>query len=84
VPLPLRPTTLQMTVLHIPWIDRFPFPRMRDNVIQLCCDGFDEDEFFADIFTGESFTVAPGALSWDPAGWKMAEGFRSKWGHLFT
>ncbi|OQU99577.1 hypothetical protein CLAIMM_05187 [Cladophialophora immunda] len=31
VPLSLHPTELQMKVLHVPWIDRFPFPTMRDT-----------------------------------------------------
>jgi hypothetical protein len=83
VPPPLRPTRLQMTILHIPWIDRFPFPKMRDNVIRLSCEGFDEDELFSDIFIRESFTITPGSLSWDPAGWNMAKSFQCKWGHLF-
>lgn len=83
VPPSLRPTKLQMTVLHIPWIDRFPFPKMRDNVIRLSCEGFDEDELFSDIFINESFTIAPGSPSWDAAGWTMAKSFQIKWGHLF-
>jgi hypothetical protein len=83
VPPSLRPTKLQMTVLHIPWIDRFPFPKMRDNVIRLSCDGFDEDELFSDIFIRDSFIITPGSLSWDAAGWTMVKSFQIKWGHLF-
>ena len=72
-----------MTILHIPWIDRFPFPAMRNNAITLSCDGFDEEDFFRDIFTQESFDIKPGFHSWDPAAWVMVETFRRKWGYLF-
>ncbi|KAL2834687.1 hypothetical protein BJY01DRAFT_239078 [Aspergillus pseudoustus] len=43
----LRPTTIQRTVVHHPWLDLLPIPEMRDNLIsagescdeiQLCLD----------------------------------------------
>ncbi|KAJ9612415.1 hypothetical protein H2200_004012 [Cladophialophora chaetospira] len=84
IPLPLHPTQLQMTVLHIPWIDRFPFPKMRDNAITHSCNGFDDEEFFCDIFTRESFEIKPESYSWDPTAWVMTNSFRDRWGFLFS
>ena len=82
VPLSLRPTHTQMHILHIPWIDRFPFPKMRDSVIQLS-GIIDEEEFLGDLFTTDSFTILPGSVSWDPMRWIVAKPFEEKWGYLF-
>jgi hypothetical protein len=82
IPATLRPTALQMTTLHIPWIDRFPFPKMRDNTI-LLGGIIDEEDFLNDLFTTENFTVVPGSVSWDPNGWIIAKEFGKKWGYLF-
>lgn len=81
-PLSLHPTERQMTVLHIPWIDRFPFPNMRDNVIQLS-GIIDEEVFLCDLFTTDSFTIAPDSVSWDPTVWVVTKPFEDKWGYLF-
>ena len=87
-----------MTVLHIPWIDRFPFPKMRDNVISLS-GVIDEEEFrtsllstpksslltpvVADLFTTDSFVIVPESVSWDPMAWVVTKSFEEKWGYLF-
>lgn len=47
IPASLAPTTLQLTVLHPPWIDLFPLPRVRDNLI-LLQGSFDSDELCDD------------------------------------
>lgn len=82
VPESLRPTALQLTTIHPPWIDRFPFPKMRDNMITLM-GIINEEEFLADLFCLTSFTLDPGAASWDPAAWKIGKEFSAKWGYLF-
>ncbi|KIW09823.1 hypothetical protein PV08_11924 [Exophiala spinifera] len=82
VPLSLHPSKTQMTVLHIPWIDRFPFPGMRDKVIRL--NGmFDEEEFLNDMFQMSTFDILPDSVSWDPNAWIMTQSFEEKWGFLF-
>lgn len=82
VPATLQPTMLQRTVMHTSWIDRFPFPRMRDNFIRL--NGIiDEEDFLACLFDTQSFTIVPGTMSWDPEGWIIGKDFREKWGFLF-
>ncbi|MCJ1247644.1 hypothetical protein MMC30_004859 [Trapelia coarctata] len=86
VPLTLQPTPLQLLTIHFPWIDRFPFPRMREHMINWSAL-IDEEEFLADLFTVPSFALEPGSWSWDAAAWEFVEGsdeFRAKWGNLFA
>ncbi|KAL4727888.1 hypothetical protein ACLX1H_004584 [Fusarium chlamydosporum] len=46
-PKALEPTTVQRTVVHHPWLDIFPFPRFRDNVILAADAGLlDDDDLF--------------------------------------
>jgi len=82
IPLSLRPTALQLTTIHPRWIDRFPFAKMRDNMINMISI-IDEDEFLQDLFCMTSFTVKPGAASWDPTAWSIGSEFSQKWGYLF-
>jgi hypothetical protein len=55
---------------------------MRDNAINLS-SFIDEEEFERDLFTKPSFSIRPGAASWDPTAWKMEKSFAQKWGFLF-
>ncbi|KAJ5117438.1 hypothetical protein N7448_011070 [Penicillium atrosanguineum] len=49
IPTSLLPTSLQMVRPHSKWIDMFPFPQIRDNLIRW--EGyFDHVEFLRDIF----------------------------------
>lgn len=81
-PLSLQPTPLQLSTIHHLWIDRFPFPRLRDNFIMLS-SLIDEEEFLADLFNLKSFEIREGGCSWDPALWKIGEDFEARWGYLF-
>lgn len=85
----LFPTTKQLTVRHHPWLDLFPFPRMRDNMIEATDSGvFDDDTLCYDIvYTGDGFEVEKPALivwgeSWDVWGWEASVAFLRKWGWL--
>ncbi|KAI0435112.1 hypothetical protein F5Y09DRAFT_293714 [Xylaria sp. FL1042] len=86
----LKPTHAQRTITHHPWIDLFPFPRFRDNVLFGLESGlFDDDELCADILGVESEEPddRPVLLiwtdAWDPKGWEVSEAFLlSKWGWL--
>ncbi|KAF2725357.1 hypothetical protein K431DRAFT_101233 [Polychaeton citri CBS 116435] len=82
VPDSLKPTAKQMVALHHPWIDRFPFPKMRDHCIELDAI-IDSEEFLYDLFMMRSFDVLPGFASYDPKGWRMGTEFAKKWGYLF-
>ena len=68
--------------LHLTWIDRFPFPRMRDNMISFS-GVFNEEDFLDELFKRDSFIVKPSGVSWDPASWKIAKDFATRWAYLF-
>lgn len=78
----LQPTPLQLVVPHRLWIDRFPFVRLRDNMI-LLNSLLDLDAFCGDLFNTASLTLRPSAPSWDPRSWVLGEEFAAKWGYLF-
>ena len=82
IPEALQPTALQLTTIHHRWIDRFPFPTMRDNFITLS-GIIDEEEFLRDLFSMESFAITPGKAGSDPSGWSISKNFAKKWGYLF-
>lgn len=79
----LRPTSLQRTIPHHPWIDLFPFPKIRDNML-LAESHYDEDELcnnlidFCDVPTEETGLVVWGE-PWDPAGWEVGEMLLKDW-----
>jgi len=81
VPFPLHPTDLQLVTIHSRWIDRFPFPKMRDNLISLS-GVMDDEELLRDICTMPSFTITPGQPAWEPRAWIMEPPFAEKWGYL--
>ncbi|KAI1282451.1 hypothetical protein F5Y07DRAFT_352595 [Xylaria sp. FL0933] len=85
----LKPTHAQRTITHHPWIDLFPFPRFRDNMLFSLESGlFDEDELCVDLLgvESESPDERPGLLiwtdAWDTKGWEVSEAFLRKWGWL--
>lgn len=84
IPDSLRPTELQLTKPHHPWLDFFPFPRMRDNLIT-AQDEFDDEELchdlmaFWDMKNTEAAVLIWGS-PWDPRNWEVTEAFVRKWG----
>lgn len=82
VPESLYPTPLQLATPHHDWIDRFPFPRFRDNMIILN-DTIDVKAIFCDFFLMRSFSVKSDGASWDPDAWLISPEFNQKWGYLF-
>jgi hypothetical protein len=82
LPESLIPTLLQLSTVHWAWIDKFPFPDFRDEII-LDSGNIDEEEFLEDLFAMEAFTVAPGGSSWDPYAYTISSEFQQKWGYLF-
>lgn len=82
----LAPTQLQESSLHHPWLDLFPFPRMRDNIFR-CLQHIDEDELCKDLVDFcEADGEKPMLLVWgeasNPWSWEMTPAFLSKWGFL--
>ncbi|EEU41350.1 uncharacterized protein NECHADRAFT_46205 [Fusarium vanettenii 77-13-4] len=89
-PATLLPTPVQQTIIHHPWVDLFPIPRFRDNVLLAVAAGvLDEDELCADMLSldngrGENASLIVWAGSWDPRGWEASIPFLRKWGWLLT
>jgi hypothetical protein len=82
IPPALKPTPLQQVTPHQRWIDRFPFPRFRDNMI-LLSEWIILDDFVHDLFLSAAFTLKPAGISWEPESWVVGREFASKWGYLF-
>lgn len=89
-PSALRPTGLQTTTSHHPWIDLLPLVKMRENLLEaLKYPGLvDEDALCYDIVE-VGFDSGPDEPSliiwgqpWDPHGWEVSVAFLRKWGWL--
>ncbi|KAK9328048.1 hypothetical protein V1520DRAFT_393412 [Lipomyces starkeyi] len=84
LPSSLRPTLLQRTIPHHPWLDFFPTPMMRDNLLR-AGDSFDDVQLCIDIMgfsnapTGKTGLIVWGE-PWDPYGWEVTEEFVKNWG----
>ncbi|KAB8274758.1 hypothetical protein BDV30DRAFT_225662 [Aspergillus minisclerotigenes] len=82
-PTSLRPTLLQQEIPHHPWIDLFPIPQMRDNLLQRYGD-FDETALcndlvdFYDVSNDETGLIV-WRTPWHPTGWEISETFLRKW-----
>ncbi|PLB52107.1 hypothetical protein P170DRAFT_401977 [Aspergillus steynii IBT 23096] len=86
IPDSLRPTEVQRTVPHHPWLDFFPFPNMRDRLI-LAQDVIDEDDLCHDLMAfwdtrNTQATLLVWGQPWEPRNWEVTEGFARKWGWL--
>ncbi|RAH48782.1 DUF3425 domain-containing protein [Aspergillus brunneoviolaceus CBS 621.78] len=95
LPTALRPTVIQRTVPHHPWLDLMPFPRMRDTLI--LAQAYMGDEQLCHDLCGNRVPCAgcrdlsrPGGIGetgvlvwrdpWDPSGWEVTETFARSWG----
>lgn len=87
-PKALEPTTVQRTVVHHPWLDIFPFPRFRDNVILAADAGLlDDDDLCEDIAEANLLNMErPSLIVWGdaslPHSWEVSPLFIRKWGWL--
>jgi hypothetical protein len=83
-PASLQPTSIQREISHHPWIDLFPIPQMRDNML-LAGDTYDEYELcndlvdFCDVPSERTGLIVWGE-PWDPSGWEISEPFLNRWG----
>ncbi|KAM0355089.1 hypothetical protein ACHAPU_000946 [Fusarium lateritium] len=84
----LEPTGVQRDVLHHPWLDIFPFPRFRDNIIQAVdAEVMDDDDLCMDIAEANLENVErPSLIVWGdaslPHSWEASPWFLRKWGWL--
>ncbi|KAI0384867.1 hypothetical protein F5Y04DRAFT_222589 [Hypomontagnella monticulosa] len=89
IPPSLEPTELQKRIDHDVYIDVFPWPSMRDNLL-LNMGNFDEDELCVDVAGGlwegfdkvEQTGLIVWGEPWSETGWEMSEGFATKWSFL--
>lgn len=87
-PTHLRPTTLQRTITHHSWLDLFPIPGMRDNILRGIEAGvYDEDELcnslccdLLDFGSDAKAALLVWGESWDPTAWEFSAEFFAKWG----
>lgn len=83
IPLTLRPTKVQRTVPHHPWLDFFPLPNMRDNLIR-AGDDWDDEALCHDLMgfwnssSGNAGLLVWGE-PWDVRNWELTEAFLKKW-----
>lgn len=80
----LKPTPLQLAMPHKRWIDRMPFPRLRDNII-LLNNLIDLDDFVRDLLGSAGLIWRPesGKATWEAEAWIITTEFSLKWGYLF-
>ncbi|KAJ0307916.1 hypothetical protein COL516b_003888 [Colletotrichum fioriniae] len=86
----LSPTALQRTVKHHPWLDLFPIPKMRDNILHGVQAGeIDEDELcntlvcdLLDLDSPSKSSLVIWGDAWDLNGWELGPEFFRRWGGL--
>ncbi|KAF2016832.1 hypothetical protein BU24DRAFT_459954 [Aaosphaeria arxii CBS 175.79] len=90
LPTSLSPTALQQTIKHHPWLDLFPFPKLRDNILLALQGGqHDEEEMIHELVcdflnlsaTGSAVLIIWGDC-WDENGWEFSSEFFDRWRDL--
>ena len=80
IPAALLPTAIQSLIPHHPWLDCFPFPQMRDNLV-MADESFNDCELCTDMM--DSTTGDIGVMVWGdpwlPQNWEVSEVFAQKW-----
>jgi hypothetical protein len=86
----LHPTKLQSSMEHHPWLDLFPWPTVRDNMLQAFqYSELDyEDELCDDICEYNDLDTRPNLIVWgaseDYRNWEIGPVFLEKWGWLLS
>jgi hypothetical protein len=87
LPPSLRPTALQKTISHHPWIDLIPQPSIRDALLRRLGE-VDEDELCRDMFGSCGEVGQAGVLIWgdaaDPSSYEVSEALILKYPWLFA
>ncbi|KAI0415538.1 hypothetical protein F5X98DRAFT_213468 [Xylaria grammica] len=89
LPASLQETWLQQSTPHDMWVDIFPCPKLRDNILSYE-SLISEDDFCVDVmgglFEGYNDIELNGLLvwgePWSETGWEVTPGFAKKWGFL--
>ncbi|KAK9481832.1 hypothetical protein V1527DRAFT_416253, partial [Lipomyces starkeyi] len=87
LPPTLRPTLLQQTVPHHPWIDLLPSPTLHDNILRAGVDFYDTELGFdlVEFCSLAAGSERRGLIVWgcdpsNPYSWEVSAEFASKWG----
>jgi len=87
VPTSLIPTSMQLRTRHHPWLDLFPLPKIRDNLLTAAGAITPEDEhrLFDDVMeSGGGKDEWAGLLiwgePWDHQSWEISGPFLRRWG----
>ncbi|KAL1799859.1 hypothetical protein ACET3X_000201 [Alternaria dauci] len=87
----LQPTQLQRSIKHHPWLDLFPWPKVRDNMLLAFqwTEPIDyEDELCIDVCEYNHLDRKPILIVWGPPedyrSWEIDPGFLEKWGWLLS
>lgn len=88
IPSYLKPTETQLTVMHHPWLDLFPLPRLRDNLVN-AGDDWDDEALCLDMIGQGGAPSGKGGIilwgePWDPRNWELTEAFVKKWRWVFA
>jgi len=80
----LRPTSIQFSTPHHPWLDLLPSAQMRDNLIS-AGESYDETRLCLDMkgcgrIRSERSGIIIWREPWDPSGWEITEAFAREWG----
>ncbi|KAI1864637.1 hypothetical protein JX265_008361 [Neoarthrinium moseri] len=88
-PRSLMPTHMQLRTKHHPWLDLFPLPKMRDNLLMAASvlKAEDEQRLFDDVMeSGGSGNEWAGLVvwgePWHPQSWEISGPFLRNWGWL--
>lgn len=88
-PINLMPTRAQLRTQHHPWLDLFPLPRMRDNLLIAASviTAEDEQRLFDDVMeSGGGGNEWAGLVvwgePWDPRSWEISIPFLKHWGWI--
>lgn len=86
----LRPTALQQAVTHHSWLDMFPIPGMRDNILRGINSGADDEDLLCDTLCCDllkfdndtNAALVVWGESWDATGWEFSAELFARWGVL--
>ena len=83
LPASLKPTAIQQSVPHHPWLDLLPDAALRNNLILLDSAGLlDEDQCCIDMCSRTGLIVWRDP--WDPTGWEITPAFLERWRLVLT
>lgn len=87
VPTSLAPTTMQLHTRHHPWLDLFPLPALRNNLLTASrlLSLEDEQALYSDVLeSGGGRREWAGLVvwgdPWDARNWEVSEPFLRRWG----